>query len=99
MTEIHAVGVLYETKVEVLCIQEELELMFFCNGFEDPTLENRIRTMMKERHLISGTFIPDEESMLNVLNVLRFYFFDGNPSLVESKGNIGELPFEDGKIY
>lgn len=99
MATIKAVGMHTGDTVEVICIDVDDELHFFFNRGRDPALESIIRKILKERHSIAGTFFPEEESMLNVLNVIQYHFFDDAPFSVEVEGDIGELPHEDGMIY
>lgn len=98
MAKIRAVGEHVGTVVETTCVDVDGELHFFFNKGKDPALEEVFRMILKERHPIAGTFTPDEESMLNVLNVVQYHFYDDVPS-VEVEGDIGEMPYEDGMIY
>lgn len=99
MATIKAVGRFTGDMMEVTCVDVDNELYFFFNRGKDPVMESIIRKILKERHLIAGTFVPDEESMLNALNVIQYHFFDDAPFSVEVEGDIGEIPYEDGMIY
>lgn len=99
MAKIRASGEHAGAVVEIICIDVDNEPHFFFNRGKDPALEAVFRRILKERRLIAGTFTPEEESMLNVLNVIQYHFFDDNPSSVQVDGDIGEMPYEDGMIY
>ena len=53
---------------------------------------------LNECHVISGSYVPEKDSMLNALNVCRYFFFDEEPD-ISVEGDIGELPFEVGTVY
>lgn len=99
MTTIKAIGQYHEQTVEVMCIDMGDGLQFLFNMGKDPALEAVFRRILKERHPVAGTFSPEEESMLNVLNVIQYHFFDDAPSSVQVDGDIEEMPYEDGMIY
>ena len=51
------------------------------------------------RYPVAGTFYPEVESLTNALEVLRFHFFDDEPT-IQVDGDIGEeIPYEDDMIY
>jgi hypothetical protein len=99
MSIIKAEGRFHGRKMSVICLKEDEELFFYFNKSIDKGIESVFRTILKKRHPIAGTFSPEEESMLNVLNVIQYHFFDDKPSSVEVEGDIGEIPLEEGKIY
>lgn len=95
---IKATGTFENRPLTVSCVENEKDLIFLFDNHFDSVKEKRIKEEMKKRHIIAGSFSPEEHSMLNVKNVLEFYFFDKLVSL-EVEGDIGELPFEEGVIY
>lgn len=99
MSMIKAEGKFHGNDLSIICMKEDEELFFLFNRSVDKGLESVFRKIMKERHPIAGTFCPEEESMLNVLNVIRYHFFDETPSSVEVEGDIGEIPYEPNMIY
>ena len=99
MSMIKAEGKFQGNDLSVICLKEDEELFFLFNESMDKGHESIFRGILKERHPIAGTFFPEEESMLNVLNVLQYYFFDSKPSSVEVEGDIGEIPYEPNVIY
>jgi hypothetical protein len=99
MTVITAVGTIFGAETKVVCIDLPVnDPAFLFDGVEDEALENRIRNLMKRRYLIGGTYCPEQDSMINVKNVLEYHFFEKLKSL-EVEGDIGEIPSEDGRIY
>lgn len=98
MIKIECVGKHFGVNLSICCVKDEEELFFFFNNREDEFLETEFRNILKLRHSIAGTFFPEENSMMNVLNVIQYYFFDSTPEIT-IEGDIGELPFEENKIY
>lgn len=95
---IRATGTFEQKTVIVSCVEDEKDLIFLFNNHFDSVKEKQIKDEMKKRHIIAGSFSPEEHSMLNIKNVLEFYFFDEFVSL-EVEGDIGELPYEEDVIY
>ena len=95
---IRATGTFENKPLTVSCVEDEKDLIFLFNNHFDSVKEKRIKEEMKKRHIIAGSFSPEEHSILNVKNVLEFYFFEKLISL-DVHGDIGELPFEKGVIY
>lgn len=98
MFQIIATGKREGSNITVICGEHKDELYFFFNNQEDDVLEKVIRSEMKQKHPVAGTYIPKEDEPINLKNVLEFYFFDKLKS-IEISGDIGELPFEEGRIY
>lgn len=99
MTTITAVGMFQGKEIEVVCVEtDEKDHIFFIDKGEDKTIEKIIRSEMRKTYPVAGTFVPDEHSMLNIKNVLEFYFFD-NLISIKVVGDIDELPFEEGVVY
>ena len=95
---IRATGTFENKPLTVSCVEDGKDLVFLFNNHFDSVKEKRIKDEMKKRHIIAGSFSPEEHSMLNIKNVLEFYFFDELVSL-EVEGDIGELPYEEGVVY
>ena len=97
MTAIKATGIRDGSPMTVICVESD-GILFMFNNIQDRFYGRMIREEMKKRHLIAGTFTPEENSMLNVLNVLQYYFFDEPPE-IETTGEFEEMPSEDGVVY
>lgn len=95
---IRATGTFENKPLTVSCVEDGKDLVFLFNNYFDSVKEKQIKDEMKKRHIIAGSFSPEEHSMLNIKNVLEFYFFDEFVSL-EVEGDIGELPYEEGVVY
>jgi len=70
---------------------------FLFNGKEDVYYDEEIEYEMSMTHAIGGTFFPQKHDLLNVVNVLREYFFDA-PADIETDEEIPEIP-DDGRVY
>lgn len=68
------------------------------DGRQDGLEEEYFRDLLGRRHPVAGTYIPEAGSMLNVANVLRFYYFD-DPTPVDIEGDLPTMPYEEGIIY
>lgn len=68
------------------------------DGRQDGLEEEYFRYLLGIRHPVAGTYIPEAESMLNVANVLRFYYFD-DPTPVDIEGDLPTMPYEEGVVY
>lgn len=98
MVKIECTGKYLGVGLSICCVKDEEDLFFFFNNSEDEILETEFRKRLKERHPVAGTYYPEENSMMNVLNVIQYHFFDSTPE-VTIEGDIGELPFEENRIY
>lgn len=98
MAKIRAKGRIngYEYEVECQDIEDGLQIDF--DGEEIEHLEQRFREELNKRHAVGGTYFPPQESMINALNVLRYYFFDAEPTITVD-GDIGEIPGEKDVVY
>lgn len=94
---IYAKGKRAGKSMEVVCIEKDGIHLFF-NDHLNVQEEQDFMDIMKERHVIDGTFCPEEDSMLNALNMLRYYYFDEPPD-IRTEGEFEELPNEDGIVY
>lgn len=68
------------------------------DGRQDGPEERYFRGLLKRRYPVAGTYIPEAGSMLNVANVLRFYYFD-DPTPLDIEGDLPTMPYEEGVIY
>lgn len=98
MAKIKASGKIngYVYEVECQDIEDELQIDF--DGEEDDYFEQKFREELNKRHAVGGTYYPPQESMINALNVLQNYFFDGEPTITV-EGDIGEIPGEKDVVY
>ena len=73
---------------------------FTFDGEPDLTYETEIQVQMSLRHPIAGTFFTENENdPLNILNVLRYHFFDERKAQVYTKDDFPEMPSEEGVVY
>ena len=98
MVTIKAKGIYERRGLEVVCAEQDGKMIFLFNNHKETTTEKKIRAEMKKRHVMAGTFSPEEDSMLNVLNVLQHHFFDEPPE-IETTGEFPEMPGELGVVY
>lgn len=98
MAKIKATGKVNGYECEVECSDTGEGLVIDFNGEEDEHLEQEFREELNKRHAVGGTYYPPPESMINALNVLRYYFFDGVPE-IQVEGDIGEIPGEKDMVY
>lgn len=97
MFSIIASGLKENQRMIVSC--GECEWVFFFNSHKDSRLEHQIYGELKKRHPIAGSYVPPEDSPLNLKNVIEFHFFDKKVDSIEVNGDIGELPYEEGFVY
>ena len=72
---------------------------FLFDGEDNLEYEAQIVYELLKFHAIGGTYYPEKESdPLNVINVLREYFFDDNNVLITSEEKY-EIPYEEGVVY
>lgn len=99
MAKITATGTHAGYQLEVTVEMSDGELLVDFDGDEDIFLEKEFRTELEKRYPVAGTFYPEVESLTNALEVLRFHFFDDEPT-IQVDGDIGEeIPYEDDMIY
>lgn len=58
---------------------------------------NALKQELRQQHPVDGTYIPEVDDPINILNVLRYYYFEDKP-LIESNG-VPDMPYEEGVIY
>lgn len=98
MTRIKAKGKKNGVQMTVVFIRVSGEDTYIFNHRLNMGLEDDIKAELKLRHPFGGTYYPEEQSELNVLNVLENYFFDERPE-IETDGEFETIPGEDGVIY
>ena len=98
MAKINAMGKVNGYECEVECSDTGDELVIGFNGEEDEQLERQFRHELNKCHAVGGTYHPPQESMINALNVLEYYFFDEKVQVIV-EGDIGEIPGEKDVIY
>lgn len=98
MTMIHATGMKNGEMLEVYFSRIKNTETYTFNHRYNVTLEAEIKDELRKRHPFAGTYYPEENSELNVLNVLQHYFFDSRPE-IETQGDFEEMPSEPGVIY
>lgn len=74
------------------------EGIFFFNGKVNYFYQEKINYELSKRHPIGGTYYPEKESILNVLNVIENWFFDRPVNAEVIDEDIQEIPSE-GKVY
>lgn len=94
---IYAKGRRQGKTVEVICAEKNGIHLFFNDHLSVPE-EQEFMDIMKERHVIDGTFCPEVDSMLNALNVLRYYYYDDPPD-IRTEGTFEEMPGEENTVY
>lgn len=97
MTTIKAVGIKDGERVIVYCCEMD-NIAFLFNNLKNSYMEQDMRNLMKRRYAIAGTFYPETESMLNVLNILQYHYFDEPPEIV-TEGEFEEMPHENNVVY
>ena len=98
MAKIKAVGKVNGYECEVECSDTGNELVIDFDGEENEQLERQFRYELNKCHAVGGTYHPPQESMINALNVLEYYFFDEKVQVIV-EGDIGEIPGEKDVIY
>ena len=98
MTIIKAKGIRNGKPLAVTFLRVSGEDTYIFNHHLDESIESEIKTELKLRHPFGGTYYPEEQSELNILNVLENYFFDERPE-IETDGEFETIPGEDGVIY
>lgn len=98
MAAITARGIYEGRRLEVICIERDGKLIFLFDKHKDEHKQRALLQEMKKRYPFAGTYIPAENSILNALNVLSYYFFDELTD-VETTGTFEEMPHEDGVVY
>ena len=98
MGKIIASGIYCGNRITVEAVVEDGTLLILMDEKEVPDLQNRFDELVKVQPAMGGTYFPDEDSLLAAYNVLQNTFFDKLENIIV-KGNIGEIPNEDGVIY
>lgn len=92
--KIEASGIKAGDNIVIVCGVEDGIVFFDGNEF----LEQRFYELLKERKLIAGTFEPEENSEINVLNVVKSFLFDELAEISVSEFT-EQMPFEEGIVY
>lgn len=73
---------------------------FLFNNQLDEFYSDLIRIRLDQRYPIGGTYYTkDAMDVLNIINVLRYHFFDHNTEVEIKNEVIPEMPHEEGVIY
>lgn len=98
MGKVIASGIYCGNRITVEAVVEDGTLLILMDEKEVPDLQNRFDELVKVQPAMGGTYFPDEDSLLAAYNVLQNTFFDKLENIIV-KGDIGEIPNEDGVIY
>lgn len=72
---------------------------FFFNGEKDEALETILKKELEEMPVVLGTYCAEEPmDPLNIIGVLRSYFFDGPAEDIETDEKL-ETDWETGLVY
>lgn len=71
---------------------------FLFNGIDDVYYTDELEYELSLTHAVGGTYFPQKDEPLNILNVLENYFFDEHAD-VETDEQIEEMESEYGRIY
>ena len=77
---------------------EYVDGTYLFNGKVDFLYETEIEYELSKRHTVGGTYYPNRNDVLNVLNVIENWFFDRNVEAEVIGEEIPEIPNE-GKVY
>lgn len=98
MANIKAVGRIAEEILAVECVERGGVITVTFNGRQDKFLKQFLDSRLDIAPAMGGTYYPETLDMLAYYNILNTVFFDELQSL-ETEGNIGSIPYEDGVIY
>lgn len=102
MSQINAKGKLDRVEVNVQVILEDGLPIIEVEGEFDESVQKRFNELLKSAPSMGGTFYPQSNTLLAAFSVLESTFFDeGVPVVMESVGDIGEVPTYDieGIVY
>lgn len=68
------------------------------NTFIDGDVNDSYDAALHEQRPIGGTYYAEPDSMLNIYNNLKYFFFDRQAE-VQVTGTLEPIPYEDGLIY
>ena len=77
---------------------EYVDGTYLFNGKVDFLYETEIEYELSRRHTIGGTYYPERNETLNILNVIENWFFDRNVEAEVIDEEITEIP-DDGEVY
>lgn len=73
---------------------------FTFNGEIDEFYRDLMQIRLEHRYPIGGTYYTDDPmDVLNIMNVLRYHFFDRSTEIDIQDETIPEMPYEEGVIY
>lgn len=98
MSKVIATGIYCGHIITVEAIKEDQRVVVTFDGRDIPELREHFNELISKQHPISGTYYPDNNSLLAAYNVLSTTFFDSLKKIT-IEGEIEEIPFEQGKIY
>jgi hypothetical protein len=81
----------------VKLVYEDGEFTF--NGEHNILYEMEIESHKQAGHPVGGTYYPQKDSPLNLINVIESYFFDRNAVVQVQGADIEEIPYEEGVVY
>lgn len=82
---------------KLVVVADENKITF--NGVEDKEFSRLLQEELKERHPMGGTFFPEVNSRLNLVNTLANHFFDTLVDVSITGEEIEEIPSEEGVYY
>lgn len=98
MAKIIATGIHFCDRITVEVTKEDGTLVITECGLELPELQKDFDECIEHQPPMGGSFYPKPDSMLAAFNVLQHTFFDTLEEITV-EGDIGEIPYEEGKIY
>lgn len=98
MGKIIATGIYFGHRITLEAVFEDGTVVILMNEMEVPHIQKRFDELVKVQPAMGGTYFPDENSLLAAYNVLQNTFFDTLEDITV-EGDIGEIPYEEGKVY
>ena len=98
MGKIIATGIYFGHRITLEAVFEDGTVVILMNEMEVPHIQKRFDELVKVQPAMGGTYFPDENSLLAAYNVLQNTFFDILEDITV-EGDIGEIPYEEGKVY
>lgn len=78
---------------------EYVDGKFLFDGLENILYESEMKFELGRQHPFGGTYFPEKDSDLNIINVIGNYFFDFNTQVDFEDAEIEEMESEAGRIY
>ncbi len=98
MGKVIATGIYFGHRITVEAIFEDGMIVILVDEMEVPHIQEHFDELVKVQPAMGGTYFPDENSLLAAYNVLQNTFFDTLEE-ISVEGDIGEIPYEEDKIY